>query len=92
MQHRTLIKFSPSAASQPFLPFQDGSAVEIVGLSFACLLKLDELHKQGLYSHSGVKSEEVKWSLADWAQKIEKNFEAHFFIQNGNPKERRNGK
>ena len=66
--------------------------MEIVGLSFVCLQKLDEFHKQGLYSHSGVKREEVKWSLSDWAQKIEKNFEAHFFIQNGNPKERRNGK
>ena len=71
---------------------QDGSAVEIVGLSYACLKRLAELNKQGLYSYSGVKREEVKWSLADWAEKIEKNFEAHYFIQEGNPKERRNGK
>ena len=76
----------------PFLPLQDGSAVEIVGLSYACLKRLAELNKQGLYSYSRVKREEVKWSLADWAEKIEKNFEAHYFIQEGNPKERRNGK
>ena len=66
--------------------------MEIVGLSFACLKKLAEFFKQGLYSHFGVKREEVKWSLADWAEKIEKNFETHFFIQAGNPKEKRNGK
>ena len=72
--------------------FQDGSAVEIVGLSYACVRRLAELNKQGLYSHSGVKREEVKWSLADWAAAIEKNFEPHFFIHKGNPKEKRKGK
>ena len=66
--------------------------MEIVGLSYACLKRLAELNNRGLYSHSGVKREEVKWSLADWAEKIEKNFEAHYFIQKGNPKEKRNGK
>ena len=66
--------------------------MEIVGLSYACLKRLAELNNRGLYSHSGVKREEVKWSLADWAEKIEKNFEGHFFIQKGNPKEKRNGK
>ena len=66
--------------------------MEIVGLSYACLKRLAELNNRGLYSHSGVKREEVKWSLADWAEKIEKNFEANFFIQKGNPKEKRNGK
>ena len=63
-----------------------------MGLSFACIKKLAEFYKQGLYCHSGVKREEVKWSLSDWAEKIEKNFEAHFFIQKENPKEKRNGK
>ena len=66
--------------------------MEIVGLSYACLKRLSELNKEGLYSHSGVKREEVKWSLADWAEKIEKNFEAHFFIEKGNAKEKRSGK
>ena len=63
-----------------------------MGLSFACLRKLADFYKQGLYAHSSVKREEVKWSLEDWAQKIEKNFEAHYFIQEGSPKEKRNGK
>ena len=86
------LNFPPAHFQPIFLPFQDGSAVEIVGLSFACIKKLAEFFKQGLYSHCGVKREEVKWSLSDWAEKIEKNFETHFFIQKENPKEKRNGK
>lgn len=36
--------------------FSDGSAVEIVGLSYAVLLWLDQLHSDGLIMYSGVRT------------------------------------
>ncbi len=72
---------------------QDGSAVEIVGLSYACLRKLAALQQKGLYSHAGVSKDggSVEWSLSDWADRIKKNFEAHYFVSGNNPSEKRPG-
>ena len=72
-------------------PFQDGSAVELVGLSYACLSWLAKLNAQGLYPHGSVKRSEpeLEWRLEDWASKIETNFEKHFRVFCDNPDEKR---
>ena len=61
---------------------QDGSAVEIVGLSYACLRDLSALHTKGLFAHGSVSraSDGVTWTLAEWADLIKTSFEARFHV------------
>ena len=44
--------------------FQDGSAVEIVGLSYACLRELSALHARGAFRHGAVSrsTDGVSWT------------------------------
>ena len=70
---------------------QDGSAVELVGLSFACLKWLAVEKENGNYSHQNVirkfkdeTEEEIVWSYSDWAEKIKENFDDRFYISSKN--------
>merc|ERR1719204_682321 len=62
---------------------RDGSAVELVGLSFACLQWLAQMHTRGYYLHGHV-ADQV--SLQEWADKIKANFDLHFFCQSPKPR------
>ena len=64
---------------------RDGSAVELVGLSYACLKWLAEEHGKGHYAHEGVSKPGLAWSLNQWADKIEQNFDLHFFVRKDSP-------
>ncbi|XP_011494521.1 PREDICTED: glycogen debranching enzyme [Ceratosolen solmsi marchali] len=64
---------------------RDGSAVEIVGLSYSTLDFLAELYKQNLYPYGSVQRKEqdgttVTWSYKQWADKIKENFEFYYYI------------
>lgn len=57
---------------------RDGSAVEIVGLSYSCLRTLANL---SCYPHQKIKAEDGQViTLAQWADKIKQNFEKYFWI------------
>eukprot|EP00088_Acartia_fossae_P024450 TRINITY_DN2538_c0_g1_i2.p1 TRINITY_DN2538_c0_g1~~TRINITY_DN2538_c0_g1_i2.p1 ORF type:complete len:757 (+),score=169.24 TRINITY_DN2538_c0_g1_i2:139-2271(+) len=56
---------------------RDGSAVEIVGLSYSCL---HDLSKLTTYPHQSVDGQEGSVTLATWASTIKQNFEQHFWI------------
>ncbi|XP_030388074.1 glycogen debranching enzyme isoform X2 [Scaptodrosophila lebanonensis] len=64
---------------------RDGSAVELIGLQYAVLRFMQSLSERKLIPHTGVErkgpnGEQTKWSYKDWADRIEKNFEKHFFV------------
>lgn len=64
---------------------RDGSAIELVALSKAVISWLDKLNKETLYPYDGVKRTQnngtiIKWSFAEWANKIQNNFEKLFWI------------
>lgn len=60
---------------------RDGAAVEIVGLSYAVIKWLAKLASRTKYRYKGVTSKKNsdKWSWAEWATRIESNFEKHFW-------------
>lgn len=75
---------------------RDGSAVELVGLSYACLEWLSRMNKEGRYCYNAVErfcpnGELIKWTFAEWATEIKENFERHFFVppNKDSPVERR---
>lgn len=73
---------SPKAGSKgvPGTP-RDGAPVEITGLAYSTLVWLAHLHKEGKHQYDGVKnSEGEKILFADWAAKIEKNFERCYYV------------
>jgi hypothetical protein len=59
---------------------RDGSAVELVGLCKSVVSWLAAMHKEGFYVHDGVvvKGATITWD--SWAQKIQDNFEIHFWV------------
>lgn len=59
---------------------RDGAAVEIVGLSKSVLLFLSDLNEKGLYPYKSVTKLQETWTFKEWSDKIEKNFEAHFYV------------
>ena len=76
--------------------FQDGSAVELVGLSYSCIKWLASMNDQGLYKYQSVthyndqcssvnQQQQIEWSLKEWAEKIEDHFEQHYFVHKNNP-------
>lgn len=74
---------------------RDGSAVEIVGLSKACLDWLVEMNDQGHYPYDGVdyqsKGQRKTLKLSDWSSLIASNFEKHFWVgQDQNASEENN--
>ena len=60
---------------------RDGSAVELVGLSYACLDWLSEMNAKGFYAHEYVSDGNTKWTFDHWATTIKENFEIHFHIE-----------
>ena len=77
--------------------FQDGSAIELVGLSYSCIKWLASMNDQGLYKYQSVKhyndqcssdldqQHQIEWSLKEWAELIEDHFEQHYFVHKNNP-------
>jgi glycogen debranching enzyme len=68
---------------------RDGAAVEITGLLFSTLRWLAKLHKDGNYRYAGVStglSDMKVITFAQWASKIEKNFERCYYVP-ADPKE-----
>ncbi|KAI5694550.1 hypothetical protein M8J75_000879 [Diaphorina citri] len=64
---------------------RDGTAVELVGLSKATVRWLAEMNKQGDYPYSGVSrtcadGTRIFWTFEEWNDKIQANFERHFWI------------
>lgn len=60
---------------------RDGSAVELVGLSRCILDWLIKANAAGKYPYDGVNiNESTKLTWIEWAQKIDANFEKHFWI------------
>jgi len=55
---------------------RDGSAVEIIGLSYSCLRELSQLGGK-VYSHQEIPG---VGSVASWADKIKDNFDKYFWI------------
>uniref|UniRef100_A0A915IDV4 4-alpha-glucanotransferase n=1 Tax=Romanomermis culicivorax TaxID=13658 RepID=A0A915IDV4_ROMCU len=70
-----------SNRGRPATP-RDGSAVELVGLSYAVVAFLDKMHRQGSYPYSGVTrfKENISWTWQQWSEKIRQNFERCFWI------------
>ncbi|KAJ6225035.1 hypothetical protein RDWZM_003580 [Blomia tropicalis] len=59
---------------------RDGSPVEIVGLCKSVITFLAELHHKKIYPYEGVCSSEENWTFEQWSNKIQENFEMHFYI------------
>nr|XP_022905345.1 glycogen debranching enzyme isoform X1 [Onthophagus taurus] len=64
---------------------RDGSAIEIVALTKAVVQWLHELHIDGQYPYDGVErvgknNVHTKWTFGQWAERIQNNFERHFWI------------
>jgi len=55
---------------------RDGSAVEIVGLSYSCLRDLSDL-SDAIYPHKKISG---FLSLSSWADAIKENFDAYFWV------------
>ena len=60
---------------------RDGAAIEITGLAYSTLAWVAQLHKDGIFSASGVKtSEGRKVSFLEWASLIQRNFEYCYYV------------
>ncbi|XP_017867030.1 PREDICTED: glycogen debranching enzyme isoform X1 [Drosophila arizonae] len=65
---------------------RDGSAVELIGLQYASLRFMQSLSERKIIPHSGVErkgpsGEVTKWSYKEWADRIQKNFDAYFYVK-----------
>jgi glycogen debranching enzyme len=58
-----------------------GSPVELVGLLYYCLIKFDELSKQGLFKFLGVEAHGQYITFREWADKIKQNFDLYYFLK-----------
>lgn len=77
---------------QPATP-RDGSAVELVGLSYASLRFLAEMNSKGLFKYKSVTrinedTSITEWTLKEWIHKIEANFEQYFYVIKGLPNDK----
>ncbi|KAK6104908.1 glycogen debranching enzyme [Brugia pahangi] len=59
---------------------RDGAAVELQGLCFAVIEKLDELYQKKLYPYEGVFNENEMWTWQKWANIMKNNFERFFYV------------
>ncbi|XP_060864608.1 glycogen debranching enzyme isoform X2 [Metopolophium dirhodum] len=64
---------------------RDGSAIELVALSKTTVAWLAKLKKNGQFKYSGVTrtnkdGSETTWTYKEWNEKIQNNFEIHFWI------------
>ncbi|KAK5982124.1 hypothetical protein GCK32_003796 [Trichostrongylus colubriformis] len=64
---------------EPATP-RDGAAVEIQALAYSVLQAMAEWSNAGVIDKNGVSHGDESWTWSDWATKINKNFEEHFFI------------
>ena len=59
---------------------RDGSAVELIGLSYSVISWLESLNGQKFWPYEGVSDGETLWTWKDWASRIKENFEPNFWI------------
>lgn len=60
---------------------RDGAAVEITGMLYSTLRWVNELHQQGLYPETSVKTDNgQEVTLKEWAQKLKDNFERCYWV------------
>ncbi|CAG9829289.1 unnamed protein product [Diabrotica balteata] len=64
---------------------RDGSAVELIGLSKSVISWLAKLSEDNKYPYKGVErvsksGSKTNWTFKEWAQKIQNNFEKHFWV------------
>ncbi|VBB30985.1 unnamed protein product [Acanthocheilonema viteae] len=60
---------------------RDGAAVELQGLCFAVIEKLEELYRKKLYPYEGVFTENKEiWTWQKWACILKNNFECFFYV------------
>ncbi|THD22434.1 Glycogen debranching enzyme [Fasciola hepatica] len=66
---------------------RDGSAVELVGLAYAVVCWLEQMHQTSsptggsCYPHSGVQLPDGKYyTWGDWLERLKRNFERYFWI------------
>lgn len=77
---------------QPATP-RDGSAIELIGLSYSSIKWLAEMNNHGHYkfksvTHLNEDNSRIEWTLWEWTHKIEANFEQNFYVIKGLPNER----
>ena len=78
---RLFIIFGP----QCFFFFQDGSAVELIGLSYSSISWLAQMSTQGHYAYKCVRRvnedcSTTQWTLKEWAAQIKNNFENFYYV------------
>jgi len=68
---------------------RDGAAIELQGLALFVAERLDKLHTDGHFKHTGLedKKTNLKWTWKEWSQKIRENFEAKFFVSENSSEE-----
>uniref|UniRef100_A0A914HEY4 4-alpha-glucanotransferase n=1 Tax=Globodera rostochiensis TaxID=31243 RepID=A0A914HEY4_GLORO len=59
---------------------RDGAAVELQGLALRVARGLDRLCRNGAFPYNGMKGKSSFLSWAEWATKIQRSFEEHFFV------------
>uniref|UniRef100_A0A915PP57 Glycogen debranching enzyme n=1 Tax=Setaria digitata TaxID=48799 RepID=A0A915PP57_9BILA len=60
---------------------RDGAAVELQGLCYAVIQKLEKLHQKKLYPYEGVFTEDKElWTWQKWANIMKNNFEHFFYV------------
>ncbi|KPM06297.1 glycogen debranching enzyme-like protein [Sarcoptes scabiei] len=69
---------------------RDGSAVEIVGLSYSVINFLADLYEKEFYPYKGLEIIDSNgtviesWTFRQWSEKIKENFEKYFYIEKNN--------
>ena len=64
---------------------QDGSAVELIGLSYSSISWLAQMSTQGHYAYKCVRRvnedcSTTQWTLKEWAAQIKTNFENFYYV------------
>ena len=66
-----------------FSLFKNGVAIEILGLSYSCLVQLSQSYAKGHFPYNSVQdlgNGELRWTFQKWAQTIKASFEDKFHI------------
>lgn len=68
---------------------RDGSAVELVGLQASVLRFLAKINAAGVYPYASVQRSNkdgtiTVWTLKEWSEKVEANFEKYFYVSETN--------
>lgn len=59
---------------------RDGSAVELIGLSYSVISWIASIHAQKLWPYEGVSDGELLWAWKDWSDRIKQHFEPNFWV------------